>query len=637
MHRRLLMAGAASLALLAHAAQAQSTVTLVEAGAMPRQPLRYAFESGMSDVAVLEMNVQTLIKLGDQQVPMKTTPPIRMQMDVGVTGVATDGSAHLQFKVISAEASGDAAAVERLNQSLTGVRGLSGSYRIDPQGQVSGGELTAAAGGQNREGAQMLGELQQTMQQLAAPFPAEPVGDGARWQVVQNATSGAMKIRQTVEYTLRGRSDNTVSIDVKIVDSKLDTTNSLPPGARVDSIAVNGTGRNIVRLDRLVPVASMATNITVAVSATQGGQTEYSYRVLVKDEEWAQGVRWDWSPSAQALIKGSHYDNRFRTNPAPENPASSLTFAVMGDFGVGMKKESRDRRQQQVANALRAACDEHGIRLILTTGDNIYAGKRFLGLSVGETGDEDDDWFFTYFQPYRYVLNRVCVYPSIGNHDTAETEDHDDRAQVEDNLYIRERIAGEEGAGRASFEPGLFYRVRYGSDIEFVCIDTSKESFFAQRLFEHPKHRDFLANAFPAAAAKPAWRIPFCHHPPYSAGPTHHNTRSMQKLIPLFHRAGVRVLFSGHEHNFQHAIADGINYFVTGAAGKQRTAVPDDFASAHTQSWSSSCHFLLAVISGNTMTVRAVGELGDALSLHDIQRFDPLGRVVEGPMAITLT
>src|SRR5688572_25574247 len=68
MLRRLLMAAAAPLALLAHAAQAQSTATMVEAGAMTRQPLRYAFESGMSDVAVLEMNVQTLIKLGDQQV-----------------------------------------------------------------------------------------------------------------------------------------------------------------------------------------------------------------------------------------------------------------------------------------------------------------------------------------------------------------------------------------------------------------------------------------------------------------------------------------------------------------------------------------------------------------------------------------
>ena len=99
---------------------------------------------------------------------------------------------------------------------------------------------------------------------------------------------------------------------------------------------------------------------------------------------------------------------------------------------------------------------------MLTTGDNIYAGSRLLGIPIGGTGDEDDDWFFTYFQPYRYVINRMPVYPSIGNHDADETEERDDRAQVEDNFYLRERIAGEEAAGRASFGPGLFYRFRYG-------------------------------------------------------------------------------------------------------------------------------------------------------------------------------
>ena len=99
-------------------------------------------------------------------------------------------------------------------------------------------------------------------------------------------------------------------------------------------------------------------------------------------------------------------------------------------------------------------------------------------MPIGGTGDEDDDWFFTYFQPYRYIINRVPVYPSIGNHDAEETEERDDRAQVEDNFYLRERMLSEEAAGRASFCPGLFYRFRYGSDIEFVCIDTSKEAFF---------------------------------------------------------------------------------------------------------------------------------------------------------------
>ena len=66
------------------------------------------------------------------------------------------------------------------------------------------------------------------------------------------------------------------------------------------------------------------------------------------------------------------------------------------------------------------------------------------------------------------------------------------------------------------------------------------------------------------------WRIPFAHHPPFSAGPRHHNTRSMARLLPLFQRAGVKVMFSGHEHNFQHSRVDGIDYFVTGAAGKFR-------------------------------------------------------------------
>jgi tartrate-resistant acid phosphatase type 5 len=363
--------------------------------------------------------------------------------------------------------------------------------------------------------------------------------------------------------------------------------------------------------------------------------TAYVYRVIVNDEEWASGVRWDWSPSQNALVQGGSYDNTFRTHPNPDAPAASATFGVIGDFGVGMKKESEDRRQQQIGDALRRALEAHGIRFVLTTGDNIYAGKKFLGVPVGQTGDEDDDWFFTYFQPYRYVINRVCVYPSIGNHDAAESEDRDDREQVEDNFYVRERIAGEQAAGRASLDPGLFYRFRYGSKVEFVCIDTSKEHLFAERLFDHPKHRDFIEDSFPPAAG-PMWRIPFCHHPPFSAGPRHHNTESMQSLIPLFQRAGVKAVFSGHEHNFQHSIVDGINYFVSGAAGKLRRIVPDEFDKARTRSWSSSCHFLLVDIADDVMTVRAIGELGTSPTLIDIARLDPGGVPVTEPMVIAL-
>jgi tartrate-resistant acid phosphatase type 5 len=365
--------------------------------------------------------------------------------------------------------------------------------------------------------------------------------------------------------------------------------------------------------------------------------TEYSYTVIVKGEEWAEGERWNWSPTKQALVQGGRYDNRFRTNPDPAEPAASLKFAVIGDFGVGMKRDSQDHRQQQIGDALRSTLDVHGIRFMLTTGDNIYASKKLLGFPIGGSGEEDNDWFFTYFQPYRYILNRICVYPSIGNHDTGESEDTDDRAQVEDNFYVRERILGEEAAGRASFEPGMFYRFRHGSEIEFVCLDTSKEHLFAERLFDHPNHQDFLKTSFPEDSGGKVWRIPFCHHPPFSAGPQHHNTESMHRFLPLWKRAGVKVMFSGHEHNFQHSMVDGINYFVSGAAGKLRNKTPNKFEKAHTLSWSSSCHFLLVEITGNQMLVRAIGEPGREATLTDIPRLDPHGAPITAPMMIHLS
>ena len=64
------------------------------------------------------------------------------------------------------------------------------------------------------------------------------------------------------------------------------------------------------------------------------------------------------------------------------------------------------------------AVEQYNVRFVLTTGDNVYAGRRIMGVPIGDHGDEDDDWFFTFFQPYRYMVNRVPVYPCIGNHDT---------------------------------------------------------------------------------------------------------------------------------------------------------------------------------------------------------------------------
>jgi len=371
--------------------------------------------------------------------------------------------------------------------------------------------------------------------------------------------------------------------------------------------------------------------------------TEYTYRVFVNGEEWATGERRDWMVDAEGQglkLGGRVYDNRFRTHPHPDERAP-LTFAVIGDFGIGVRRASKpDRCQREVAAALDKAVDVRGIRLLLTTGDNIYAGKTLLGIPFGATGDEDDDWFFTFYQPYRYIINRIPVYPAVGNHDTGETEASDDRQQLIDNFFLNERFSGEESAGRSSIEPGLMYRFHYGADIEFVCVDTSRQSMlFGDRFFEHKNHASFLDASFPditvEGTVERPWRIPFTHHPPFCAGPQHSNSKSMiRHLVPLFKRSGVKAVFSGHEHNFQHSRAEGINFFITGAGGKVRLEPPSNFADAHTTCWAASGNFLIVKVTRDQMVVTPMAALGAIGELAELVTFDPAGSQVAVPIVI---
>ena len=339
--------------------------------------------------------------------------------------------------------------------------------------------------------------------------------------------------------------------------------------------------------------------------------TEYRYRVTVDGHPWAEGPRMDWAPVPGGGLGlgpcGRSYDPRFRTHPAPDVPAP-LDFAVLGDYGVGVLIDSESgRRQRRVADVLDHLPDDPGIRLVIAVGDNVYASAGNRG-SEG-SGDQDDDWYGSFYQPYRYLLARVPVYPAVGNHDTSDTESSDDRAQIRDNFHTDARFSPDVAGARASADPGMFYRFAFGADVEFVCIDTSlADSLPTTHFFEHPRHQRFLGAAFPAPEAScrngPRWRIPFSHHPAYCAGPHHPNTDAViEHLVPLFRRAGVRAAFAGHEHNFQLSRVDGIHYFLSGAGGQLREDAPGGFVEAGTVAWAAQAHLLLVRTTGDRMTV----------------------------------
>lgn len=354
--------------------------------------------------------------------------------------------------------------------------------------------------------------------------------------------------------------------------------------------------------------------------------TEYRYRVVVDGRPWGAGELHDWSVEEATLVRaGRRYDNRFRTFPAPD-AAVPVTFAVLGDYGVGIVDGRLDGlRQLQLAAALERAVDTGDVRLVVSTGDNIYLGHQ----DTAGTGNEDDEWYSSFYEPYRYVINRVPLFPTVGNHDAGDSESSDDRDQLTDNLFLEHRFGPKVEAGTASLGPGLFYRFQVGANLELICIDTSIASDLdVEHYFDDPEHYRWVQDALAAPGAR--WRIPFSHHPPYCAGPEHGNTPGMvERLVPLFEQAGVRLVLSGHEHNFQHATVRGIDYVVSGAAGKLRPEPPREFEAAGTRAWAAAGHLLLVDVDDQRLLVRPLDG-----SLEPIEAVDPEGRPVDPALEI---
>lgn len=388
---------------------------------------------------------------------------------------------------------------------------------------------------------------------------------------------------------------------------------------------------------KLVAEASTAERNHVVLEGLKPDQ-QYRYAVFVDGEEWASGERHDWCmdpATGHELLRpsGRRYDNTFRTFPAPDQP-SDLDFVLLGDYGVGIRGMSESsQRQREVAAAIERAVELHQVRLLLTAGDNIYLPK---GPTTDQgSGDEDDDWFFTFYQPYRYVINRIPVYPTVGNHDSEETEQSDDREQLEDNFFLRTRFSEEAGT-RSSSAPGLYYRFCYGSNVEFVCIDTSHcPGPGPDNSFEHPEHRAFLDRVFQPSRQARGWKIPFAHHPPYCAGPRHGNHEAMiEHLVPMFEAAQVRAVFAGHEHNFQCSRANGVHYFVSGAGAKLRPEPPRELEAAHTLAWAAEGHFLLVQLRGREMCVTPVARARDGQLEH--VKLEHTGTPLELPIRVRL-
>ncbi len=325
---------------------------------------------------------------------------------------------------------------------------------------------------------------------------------------------------------------------------------------------VHIAGRTLVTRANQIIVASLAPD------------RDYAYTVSLGPKTIGQGEVRTWAAKSQRLV-----------------------FFVIGDYGTGQAPQYKIARAMWDEFQKRAKTD-NPVRFILSTGDNIYGDISSFLLGVLHTGAADSDWADKFFEPYQPLIARVPFFPTLGNHDGNETEKRGDLAAVLDNFPFPRN------------KPARYYNFTYGGLAEFFGLDSTKntESGAPRAAYlENSEQFRWMQTEF--AKPHPLWVIPFFHHPPFTAGPLHAASyNQLRHWVSLFGASGVKVVFNGHEHNFQvseaNAETSGIQFIVSGAGGELRAGdVRKKMKHAHIRAWAQENHFLVVEIDGQTMQV----------------------------------
>jgi tartrate-resistant acid phosphatase type 5 len=192
-----------------------------------------------------------------------------------------------------------------------------------------------------------------------------------------------------------------------------------------------------------------------------------------------------------------------------------VRLLAVGDFGVGGKT------QRELGAAMRRFEARNPADYLVTLGDNDYT-------------ESPADFLVNWDESFGWAKGAgLEVAGVLGNHDV--------------------KVRG----GRYQFEtlgmPGRYYRRAVGP-VELYLLDSNHVD---------PGQTRWLRQTLARSRAR--WRLVVFHHPPFTCGQHSPHSEVLARWVPLFERYRVRLVLSGHDHNYQRfAPRRGVRYVVHG-------------------------------------------------------------------------
>lgn len=255
---------------------------------------------------------------------------------------------------------------------------------------------------------------------------------------------------------------------------------------------------------------------------------------------------------------------------APKGPAA-FQFVVYGDT------RTRHEVHRHVVDAILKYSSPD---FVIHTGDLVANGA-------------DPAQWPVFFDIERQLLRKAAFFPSLGNHERNNPQYYD-FFDVTTPYY--------------SFDWGTSHFIVLNSDIgnAAATID-EREKFWTEqvRWLENDLEKSQSAD----------FRFVVAHHPPLTAVSTRQNDNPhMSALMPMFEKYKLTAGFFGHDHNYQHYLKNGVQYFITGGGGAPLYDVAKPPAGL-TIKVESVEHFVVVKVDGRSAHVEAIRLNGEAIEI----------------------